>query len=254
MNCTHVKRLIPLYVGGDLNTQQVAGVRKHIETCERCRGLVAEFEESQGWLHDFTAPQFDEAVFENLRDAIREEIARVESRPSLFDLLTPIWNLRSAIAASLALALLTAGLLLYTDRSKSPDKPLTTNKAPISGPASGEQQNHEETVNTGPASQIRRQRSTATHRSRRGSTLSRDNTKVVANLPVLRVIALNNRFIERHLDIGETTFPSHSDTATNDDATQDADREMLRIEIQTADPNIRIIWIAPKNPTFSPAN
>jgi anti-sigma-K factor RskA len=232
MNCTHIKKVIPLYVGGDLNTREAAGVRKHIETCERCRDLVAEFEESRSWLRDFTAPQFDEAVFENLRDAVREEISRRESRPSLFDLLAPVWNLRSVIAASSALVLLTAGLLLYTNRPKSPDRPLT-----ISGPVSIEGQNHGVIANTGPVSQIRRRKLATAHRSRR---------KTETNLPV---VALNN-----HFGGSELTLPTHSDITTKQDAYQDPDQEMLRIEIQTADPNIRIIWIAPKNRAVASAN
>jgi Putative zinc-finger len=226
MNCTHIKRLIPLYVGGDLTTQEVAGVRKHIEMCEKCRGLVAEFEESQGWLRDFTAPQFDEAVFENLHASVREEIARVESRPSLFDLLTPVWNWRSVIAASSAVVLLTAGLWLYTGRPKSPDKQFT-----ISSPPIVDRQNDAEIAGgTGTPSQTRRQKSTKNKRLRRS-----------LNLPV---IAINN-----HLAESELTIPTHSDLGTKQEANKDPDREMLRIEIQTADPNIRIIWIAPKEST-----
>jgi hypothetical protein len=226
MNCTRVKRLIPLYVGGDLNTQQVAGVRRHIETCERCRGLVAEFEESQSWLRELNAPEFDESVFDNLRDGVREEIARMGSRPSLFDPLTPVWNLRSVIAASSALALLTAGLLLYINRPKSPNKPFT-----IASPAIVERQDHAEIAEkTGSTSQTQHQKLTTTHRSRRN-----------LNLPV---IALNN-----HIGGSELMLPTHSDFASNPDANEEPDREMLRIEIQTADPNIRIIWITPKEST-----
>ena len=76
-------------------------------------------------------------------------------------------------------------------------------------------------------------------------------------LPVLETIALNNHLFERLLDIGgqEITIPTYADLVTNQDAKQDADREMLRIEIQTADPNIRIIWFVPKDdvsPNFKP--
>jgi putative zinc finger protein len=245
MNCTHIKRLIPLYVGGDLNTEEVAGVRKHIETCERCRGLVAEFEESQGWLRDFTAPQFDETVFKNLRDAVREEIARVESRPSLFDLLMPVWNIRSVIAASLALALLTAGLLLYTNRSKSPDKPLTTNKGGGFVPKGVPEQKHRDATDTGEQQHSRRQKLAASHRARRSPAHRVDNMKDETKLPVLGVIALNNHSIARHLGIQEISLPSQSDIAID----RNMDREMLRIEMQTADPNIRIIWFVPKDDT-----
>jgi Putative zinc-finger len=245
MNCTHIKRLIPLYVGGDLNTQQVAGVRKHIETCERCRNLVAEFEDSQNWLRDFTAPQFDEAVFENLRDAVREEIARVESRPSLFDLLTPVWNLRSVIAASLALALLTAGLLLYANRPKSPDKRPIADKGASPIPERVKERNNGDVIEMGSSRQLRRQKLAASYRPRRSPVPPVDNTKGETNLPVLGAIALNNHLIDRHPDIEEIMLPSQSDIATN----RNVDREMLRIEMQTADPNIRIIWFVPKDDT-----
>jgi Putative zinc-finger len=245
MNCTHIKRLIPLYVGGDLNTEAVAGVRKHIETCERCRDLVAEFEESQSWLRDFTAPQFDETVFENLRDAVREEIARVESRPSLFDLLMPVWNIRSVIAASLALALLTAGLLLYTNRSKAPDKPLTVNKGTVPVSKGETEQNHGDVIERGEQRHSRRQKLAASHRPHRNPAPPVVNTKGETQLPVLGVIALNDRAIERHLGIQEIRLPSQSDITMK----QNVDREMLRIEMQTADPNIRIIWFVPKDDT-----
>jgi hypothetical protein len=245
MNCTHIKRLIPLYVGGDLNTQQVAGVRKHIETCECCRELVAEFEESQSWLRDFTAPQFDEAVFENLRDAVREEIARVESRPSLFDLLTPVWNLRSVIAASLALALLTAGLMLYINRSKMPDKPITANKKPVPVPKGVTEQSHEIIIDKGLNRQSHRQKLAASYRPRRSPAPQVDNMKGETNLPVLGAIALNDHSIGRRLGIKQIALPSQSDIAMD----RNVDREMLRIEMQTADPNIRIIWFVPKDDT-----
>jgi hypothetical protein len=245
MNCTHIKRLIPLYVGGDLNRRQAADVRKHIETCERCRDLVAEFEDSQSWLRDFTAPKFDEAVFGDLRDAVREEIARVESRPSLFDLLTPIWNLRSVIAASLALALLTAGLMLYTNRSKSPDKPLITDKGASPAPERVKKRNKGDVIEMGSSRHSRRQKLAASHRPRRSPVPPVDNTKGEMNLPVLGAIALNNRLIDRHPDIEKIMLPSQSDFATN----RNVDREMLRIEMQTADPNIRIIWFVPKDDT-----
>jgi hypothetical protein len=245
MNCTHIKRLIPLYVGGDLNTQQVAGVRQHIEMCERCRDLVAQFEESQSWLRDLAAPQFDEMVFENLRDAVREEIARVESRPSLFDLLTPVWNLRSVIAASLALALLTAGLMLYTNRSKSPDKPLITDKGASPAPERVKKRNKGDVIEMGSSGHSRRQKLAASHRTRRSPVPRVDNTKGETNLPVLGAIALNNHLIDRYPNIEEITLPSQSDVVMN----RNVDREMLRIEIQTADPNIRIIWFVPKDDT-----
>ncbi len=250
MNCTHINRLIPLYVSGDLNPQEINGVRKHIETCELCRDLVAEFEESQSWLRDFSSPLFDDAVFDNLRNAIREEIARAGSRPSLFELLPPIWNWRSVIAASSAVVLLTAGLLLYTGQPKSPEKPLIVNEETVPVPKVVTEQNHRDVIDIGEQRHSDRQKSAASHRTHHYPAPLVVNTKYETQLPVLGVIALNNHFIGRHLGIEERALPSQSDITLD----RNEDREMLRIEMQTADPNIRIIWFVPKDdttPTFS---
>lgn len=230
MNCRDVEKLIPLYTGGELNPAEVAGVRRHIESCERCREVVAEFAESRAWLRELGVPAFDEAIFDNLRAAVREETARVQSGSSLFDLLAPVWNRRAGIAASTA-ALLLSGLLIYTYRPKPVEEPLTTSR-----PASGD--NQEEIADIDIPQHNRRRKAPATHHPRRLLLPSIDNGKTEVNLPV---ITLNNR-------IGGSEFklPSHSEIAN-----EDMDRkEMLRIEIQTADPNIRIIWISPKNPSL----
>jgi hypothetical protein len=234
MNCTHSERLIPLYVGGDLKAQQIAGVREHLETCGNCRKLAAEFEESQSWLCYLQAPEFEDLFFDNLHAAVRKEIARIKSSPPILDLLAPVWNWRSVIATSSTLALLTAGFLIYLNRQKSLDKPLT-----ISRPESVESQNHEETANAGKVQQVGRRRLKANHRSRRASIPPADKRE--SNLPV---VALNT-----HYERSGLMLPSNSELATKKDITEDPEREMTRIEIQTADPNIRIIWIAPKNPT-----
>jgi hypothetical protein len=221
MNCTHSKRLIPLYVGGDLKAKQATVVREHIEKCEHCRNLAVEFEESQRWLRGLTAPEFGDAAFENLRAAVREDIARIEARQSLFDMLLPVWNLRSAIAASAALVLLTAGLLFYTDRTKSPESPITKDTSPA--PVTEVVREQEKVLATGKP--LRRQK--------------RRRPADVTNLPVSGYIALNNHFGE---------IPSQSElTANQSTQTNVTEREMMRIEMQTADPNIRIIWFVPKD-------
>jgi Putative zinc-finger len=214
MNCTHIERQIPLYVGGDLNAQQVAAVRQHLESCERCSGLLAEFEESQSWLRDLKPPEFDDVVFDNLRTAVRDEIARECGMRNAEG--GTGWSLRYAIAASSVLVVLAVGYLLYNKRQISPDKSLTASRRV------NLETRREEIANAGKVQQIPRKKLKATRRP----TLSK-------NLPVLGDIALNNGFLKY--------FPSLSEITTK------REPEMLRIEIQTADPNIRIIWFVPND-------
>jgi len=58
------------------------------------------------------------------------------------------------------------------------------------------------------------------------------------------LIALNMDNVEPATDPSSSPDPAITDP--------DANRDMLRIEIQTADPNIRIIWFAPKSDASPP--
>ena len=216
MNCTHVEKQIPLYVGGDLNAQQAAAVRQHLENCERCSGLLTEFEESQSWLRDLKHPKFENVVFDNLRTAVRDEIARQCGMRNAE--CGTVWSLRYAIAASSLLAVLAVGYLFYNNSQKSLEEPLIVSRREILETRSVE------STNAGKVQKIRRKKLKTAHRS----TLPKD-------LPVLGVIALNNYLLQ--------DIPSRSEV------TSKREPEMLRIEIQTADPNIRIIWFVPNNDT-----
>jgi putative zinc finger protein len=218
MNCTHIERLIPLYIGGDLNPQQLAALRQHLESCDHCNGLVAEFEESQSWLRDHKPPEFDDVVFDNLRTAVRDEIARECGIRNTGG--GTVWSLRYAIAAAAVLVVLAVGYLLYNNRQISPDKSLTVSRR------ENLETSGKEIAIASKVQQIPRKKLKATHRSHNSSTLPK-------KLPVLGVIALNNDFLQH--------FPSRSEV------TSKREPEMLRIEIQTADPNIRIIWFVPND-------
>src|SRR5262245_48459783 len=197
MNCKQIERLIPIYIGGELNPRQVAAVRQHTESCERCKGLVAEFEASQNWLRDLKPPEFDDVVFDNLRAAVREEIARKCGMRNAE--CGTVWNLRFALAAMSVLAVLAAGFLLYHNHQKSPDKSLTVSRR------ENLETHAEEIANAGKVQQIPRKKVKATRRSHR-----------ITSLPV---IALNNHFGE-----SEFTLPSQAESATRENTTEDTDR------------------------------
>ncbi len=251
MRCEHFEKLIPLYVGGDLEPLEADSVRQHLNTCAHCRQLNSEFQDSQNWLTGFAVPKFDEASFANMRASVFREIERQEKRgswPAWIDWLLPKWSPRQGWGPGLMLAsatvavAITTGLVAVVYRQQTipvksggeiianNDKQADTGNikqygsdsvgVPVSNPISGK------------------------HRSLRSK-------RVDSPLPPE---AFNNGGFSNALEPPVTPEETAEQVATTAPAEQVAatvpqepvEKEMLRIELQTADPNIRIIWLTPK--------
>ncbi len=246
MKCTQVERLIPLLVGDDLPVEQTVRLRGHLESCARCRQLVVEFEASRNWLIGFAAPEFDEATLNGVRDRVMEEIGRGEKRSGWLEWILPNWNPRFALAATAALLLLiAASALIIRWQQRPPIKPADQTMA---GQADRNDKSesprqidrNDEQPDANPRMANRRPGSSRRKPSRPGSQAA----PPVEFRPVdPDLLAQAPTTIEPATDQPVGAEPSKDDLAEN--------RNLLRIEIQTADPNIRIIWFAPK-PDTSP--
>ncbi len=253
MRCTQAEKLIPLFVGDDLPSERTVEMRVHLESCARCRQLAAEFEESRNWMSSFAAPNFDEATLDGVRNLVLNEIGRIEKRPGLLEWILPAWNSRFAFAASMALLLLAvASAFLFYRQQKGP--------SPKSGPVAIE--------NNNPAGQPESKQTIAPH-SRQQS----DNSRVVKRSPKsykstgkAPTTKTNlNESPQFEIQPVEPDLIAQAPTTTEPPTAQPIDiqssnndlaenENMLRIEIQTADPNIRIIWFAPKDITTNTKN
>lgn len=232
MNCTKAEQLIPLDAGGDLQPLEAQSLRQHIETCAHCQQVAEGFADSQTWLSEFAAPSFDEALFADLRASVRREIEQTESagkRGRWFEWLWPNLNPRFAMAAAVASLILAGGLAFFVYRHRNPssevvvkDHPPKTNaNQPSPTPQSGlKVENHQ-------ANDGRPRHSHANRHRQRPQQLVSDDAASTA------------------LTAQSTTEPE-IEPASNSDLAK-AEPEMLRIEFQTADPNIRIIWLTPKD-------
>lgn len=76
MNCTHVKKILPLYAGGDLGSKDQIAVAAHLGTCASCRLLAEGYGRSQELLLSYDAPEFGSAFFDGIRSAVLAEHAR----------------------------------------------------------------------------------------------------------------------------------------------------------------------------------
>ncbi len=238
MKCEHIEQLIPLYVGGDLEPPEADDLRHHLTGCARCRQLNEEFQTSQNWLTGFAVPEFDEASLANMRASVLSEIERQEKRGSWIHWLLPKWNPRLVLAVSTAALVAVTALSVTVYRNRiAPPKPggdlVTKTGIPVSTD-DGQSGTLAENRLSGNGT------STATGVKRRfpGSKLSE---------PALPEEALNNGGLSFPLE-PPVTVPeqTESETTMSVEPEDKEPKEMLRIELQTADPNIRIIWLAPK--------
>lgn len=234
MLCAHAEKLIPLFAGDDLPAPEADALRSHLESCANCRRLAAEFEECQSWLREFSAPQFDEATLDGMRDSVLRDIGRIEHRSRRLQWIVPGWNLQ--FMASMSMLLLIVFVAVYAYRGRQP-RPVPDKKDfVIANPSHGE---NNERVNASPVPARRSLRK----RARR--IIENPGAKPIQ--PPDRVIA-HMSLSSSPINI-EPVFGPPGGDAAKDDAM--FNQEMTRIEFQTADPNIRIIWLTPKDSNSS---
>lgn len=109
VNCRRARRLLPLFVGGDLEEEQAANVERHVSGCEGCASELAAYERSRQSL--FALKSTPRGPAPDLWPAIRLRIGA--TRP-----VRRTFPLRAAAAVLLAAG---AGLaLLFSGPADSP--------------------------------------------------------------------------------------------------------------------------------------
>jgi len=234
MNCRRVEKLIPLYVEGDLPSSLAERMATHLEWCGRCNWLADDYAESQNWLHTNEPLVFDEAFLDNFKSDVLQRIGEAGARPSLLASFLQHWSRRQVLALSAALLIIFGTLVFYIYQISMHDSSATREagvqlrdeEAPIST-----EPNQVAVIGTSPGAGLTKDG----HHKRHTNRATRNAGPTIAKQQAGRQ---NNR-------------PEDSPVVSNEPAgsvagSSDESPEMLRIEIQTADPNIRIIWFAPK--------
>ena len=234
MDCTQVEKMVPLYVEGDLTgADEERAVAAHLRSCGGCQRLADEYRESQSWLRSYAPPEFGAAFYDGIRGAVLEEINRNAARPSFFQLLIQPFKRRPVFAASFALLLIISSMVAFNiyrakDGGEQSVRAVTgeeeTPRAPVPAPQSSDTEADDVQRLVGP---VRRASEQAARRAARTPLrgVRRETPTPVQKAP------REQQFPETEL--AEASGAIH-------------DREMLRIDLQTSDPNIRIIWFSPK--------
>ena len=247
MNCGRIEEMIPLYVEGDLETDRAELVSAHLKSCDACSRLAGGFGESQEWLHSYTPPAFDSTFFDGLRNGVLSRIENEKARPSFFQLMAARWRWNTALATAVLL-LLIWGLVFYVNqrsqgRSNNDDKlanvspPSRDEQAPRKSSELQDDKSYRDSVRT-------HQHRRPSLRKAAATVVGQEKTELAMGLPKLEEDnspdpGAESTAVFKADPIQDATQPWKVDLPVRESNT--------RIEIQTSDPTIRIIWFAPNN-------
>jgi len=235
MNCRRIEQLLPLYVGGDLKSSLANRIASHLEWCGRCNWLADEFRESQSWVRSYESPVFDESFVGDLKQRVLEAAAKPHSRASMLPSWIGQWNRRQVLALGATCFVVVAMLALYIYQSRVN---LNSNiVSRISNPEISNETKEKPSIVTKAAPG-------ASFKAIQVAVKRRRSVK-----PRTPDVEIASRHLEPPRPGPVEEVPANANAVEQVDNSTDmpADsREMLRIEIQTSDPNIRIIWFSPK--------
>lgn len=246
MNCEEVKANLSSYVAGDI---EVAGAREivgaHLLHCEACRALAAEWEASHRLLQLHQPPEFDAAFFDGLRRDVLRQIS--EPRPSLFARLfgQPFGQKALTYAATFSL-LVCAALFASHFLRRSPTPAVEVAQGENVGPAEVQTNDTPESAShtvEGPTKNIE----SLAPQPPPPSPPQRRRARPVFN-------ALKRDARVEHSTAPPETRDVAEQVARASNAETAAEREMFRIELQTSDPNVRIIWLTPRTTGVDSSN
>jgi hypothetical protein len=234
-NCKRIAPRISLYVAGDLVGESEREVAVHLAACEECRRLSEEFSESGSLLaRARVLPEFGAEFYSGIRSSVLADIerGRILSKPSLF---RPRWLYATALAA----VVIASGVMLqHFSRTRHPASQNLALAPQVTGQPESDQAKGN-SVSSSPQSLGRSggksgpvRRPDASDRAQAGRKSSEQIAQAMQAPTSVGPVGLDSA------TLSDGSVSSSSGLALSS--------QVSRIEIQTANPNIRIIWLAPR--------
>jgi len=235
MNCRRVQKNIPLYVEADLDFHTASKIELHLEQCGRCNWIADEYKESQAWWRSDDLPRFDEARLGAIKSNVLMAIDDAAKNRSRFAGLGAYFSRRYVFALATAMVILSAAVVLYLYQQRGN----VNRDSNVAGVESTSGKDEPTVAGNNSAND------TVTGKESGGTQKQHNRRRIVR--PIRRSLALNpsiDRGIDEQQSVTATTFETVPAPPFYTSSRRDPD--VLRIEIQTSDPKIRIIWFAPK--------
>lgn len=240
MNCEKIEKLLPLYVEDDLSVAEARQVGSHLSSCGDCRLLSEEFALSQERLRNFAVPEFGAEFYNELRGAVMREISqKPAARPARFQTLRAFFTMRPALAASLATLALFCALSFALYRSLVKDGPglgdieLSMANFSFDMPPAFDEVRPLSDEATGNG---------AGRASFNARNLARRRAPSLAKGRVRPEASSTQSIASAGSGVGQPAGTQGKGVSA-DEATRQV---VARMDIQTSDPNIRIIWLGRK--------
>jgi hypothetical protein len=258
IDCARVAQLLPLYVGGDIEETVAQALTQHLHDCPQCRALAADYAASHAWLHAGAQPEFADEFYDGIRAAVLRRIKdeRRPIGPQRTPFFAPLFNQRALyVAASVVLLWLVGALAwhAFSGRTNETKQPALANAnidsvqtprviaspRPLRGPSPEQKQ-------TPPNAPLRKRQSTQTEVTTAALPRVRNGQdKQSVSQPMRNVVPVPPADGGQFVAVNQAPAAATNAAAANVAAT--------RIELQTADPNIRIIWLAQQPADDAPA-
>lgn len=249
MNCQQVEKLLPLYVSRDLEAARERLVIAHVESCAACAVAAGEYRQSRQWLQEFAPPAFSEDVYAGIRQNVWRRIESGSGRQSQWQIIASWFQPRLAwaLATVVLIAVSVFGVYLMANRSSS------SLRIAASFPGMNPSAQDTELPQSLP-DEARVPASTSNERSKgqhlAGVRMSRrrTNRSVINDRADSVVVARSGPSLPADSSSRINTFPRSDAGADN------SSERPLRMEIQTRNPNIRIIWFSQREPKSESPN
>jgi hypothetical protein len=239
-----VQDSLPVYVGGDLAERWAHSITAHLQGCANCAEVANEYRETREMLRDFTPPAFAEGTYAGIRQRVLREIENERMAPAWPQMIANLFRPRLAwaLATALLIAITLFAAYFITNRWNAESPVAEKNPATVQPNANDHAKSSPPVKNqTGPllSPDLPRKGERGEIRQRRRKAVfdrvREQMARAGANVPdtSLRVSTQPENPPQPAL------FPPRDPTASE---------KALRLEIQTKDPNIRIIWFTQREP------
>jgi hypothetical protein len=256
MNCTQVEELLPLYAGHDLAERSERLVTAHLRSCAACALTLEDYRDLRKAMPDFAPPNFPDEVYAEIRRGVWQQIEGQSRRRSPFASIA-VWFKPQFVWAAAAVLMIGFSIVgRYFINQAYDFRPTVVVDLPkivVLRAAAIETHTaalnlHEGASNKRQAKLPNRQR-----RSDRMVALDRGNSLLAASphAEVTRVqkeiAAQTSRLPTGARPTPSLPLPDPTAVGTADPGNTDAEKP-LRMDIQTRNPNVRIIWFSQREP------
>jgi len=233
MNCNRVEELLPLYVGHDLEEERTRLVTAHVHSCTECTRSAREYRETNQLLQQFGPPQFSEETYLAVRNGVLREIERQSNATTLLKFVSRLFQPRLMWAVSTAVLLAVCLFAYYFIANR-------TNEQRFEQANGASQPDKLKDLETASGKDLK---PALTGTAGALARFIDKFTQVRVNLTTQPMRHSRRAGEAPAVSVREATYSPIEPTSPTRNSSLPSDKT-LRLEIQTTDRNIRIIWFS----------